>query len=122
MIVEAIRTRGSFNLIHFETSYKLDVFIMRRSPFEQSTRKRVSEQVLPESEHFAVPVVSPEDIILKKLEWYRLGGEISERQWLDVLGVLRVQADNLDLNYLNQWAAQLDVTDLLTRAFVEARL
>jgi hypothetical protein len=65
-------------------------------------------------------VTTSEDIILAKLEWYRLGNEISDRQWRDILGVLKVQAGRLDLDYLRQWAAELNITDLLQRALKES--
>jgi hypothetical protein len=52
-------------------------------------------------------VASPEDTILHKLEWYRIGNEISDRQWNDILGVLKVRGKTLDLTYLRQWASQL---------------
>jgi hypothetical protein len=59
---------------------------------------------------------SPEDIILFKLRWYRLGNESSDQQWSDILGVLKVQAGKLDDAYLEHWAADLQVNDLLARA------
>lgn len=59
---------------------------------------------------------SAEDIILQKLIWYRLGNQISDRQWRDVLGVLKVQAQKLDFNYLNHWAQRLNLVDLLAQA------
>ena len=65
-------------------------------------------------------VTSPEDVILSKLEWYRMGGEVSERQWRDILGVLKTRAGELDLDYLRQWAKELNVSDLLERALKEA--
>jgi hypothetical protein len=65
-------------------------------------------------------LISPEDLILGKLDWYRQGGEISERQWNDVLGVLRVQQDNLDLAYLRRWAVELGLPELLQRALSES--
>ena len=62
---------------------------------------------------------SAEDIILAKLEWYRLGGESSERQWGDILGILEIQGDQLDYDYLRHWSTELRVTDLLERALSE---
>jgi len=67
-------------------------------------------------------IASPEGTILNKLEWYRMGGEVSDRQWNDILGVLKVQGTNLDMAYLQRWAADLSVTDLLERALVDAGL
>jgi hypothetical protein len=120
MIKNAIRARSSFNLIHLPTSYKIDVFLPSARPFERSVRERVVRSRLPAIEDREVPIVSAEDIILNKLEWYRQGGEVSERQLSDVLGVMKVQAGSLDDAYLRRWAAQLGVSDLLERARREA--
>jgi hypothetical protein len=76
--------------------------------------------LVSESPVYHAYVASAEDTILAKLEWYRSGGEVSERQWLDVLGVLKVQAGWLDIHYLRNMAAELGVDDLLERAFEEA--
>jgi hypothetical protein len=67
-------------------------------------------------------VTSPEDVILSKLEWYRTGGEVSDRQWRDILGVLKTQAGRIDLDYLHEWAKELKVADLLKRALTEAAI
>lgn len=69
-----------------------------------------------------ISIVSAEDVILNKLEWYRMGGEVSDRQWGDVLGVLKVQGTNIDLPYLRRWAAALNVADLLEQALDDAGL
>ena len=65
-------------------------------------------------------VKSPEDTILRKMLWFREGGEVSDRQWRDILGVLRAQHGSLDLAYLREWAVRLALTDLLGRATAEA--
>lgn len=63
---------------------------------------------------------TPEDVVLHKLDWYRQGGECSERQWSDVLGVVRVQATRLDRDYMREWAAKIGVDDLLVRLLAAA--
>src|SRR5262249_28163548 len=64
-------------------------------------------------------VKSPEDLVLRKLEWYRAGGHSSQHQWDDVLGVLKVQRADLDREYLAHWAGELGLTDLLDRALAK---
>ncbi|MEW6743961.1 MAG: hypothetical protein AB1486_14515 [Planctomycetota bacterium] len=64
---------------------------------------------------------SPEDTVLHKILWYQKGGGVSERQWGDVLGILKVQRDQLDLGYMRHWAQSLGITELLERAIGEAR-
>ena len=112
----ANRERSSFNLIHVPTAFKVDVFVQKDDRFEISVMARRSTKAATEITEQPLFWVSPEDIILLKLRWYRLGNAISERQWLDVLGVLKVQADKLDWTYLETWANQIGVTDLLARA------
>ena len=82
--------------------------------------ERRSSVSLTEEPAHRIYVTSPEDIVLAKLEWYRLGNEISDRQWMDILGVLRVKTGDLDLKYMHKWADELSVSDLLERALQEA--
>ena len=121
MIRDAIRRRSSFNLIHQDTILKVDVFIPKSRLFDQEELNRVQTKVL-EGNDRPFYVASPEGTILNKLEWYRMGGEASDRQWNDILGVLKVQGTALDMDYLQRWAADLKVTDLLERALVDAGL
>src|SRR6266704_4175313 len=121
MIRDAIKRRGSFNVIHLDTMLKVDVFIPKSRPFDQEELRRAQQEVLLEGTR-PYNVASPEGTILNKLEWYRMGGEVSDRQWNDILGVLKVQGTHLDMNYLQKWAANLNVTDLLKRALVDAGL
>jgi len=118
---DAIRRRSSFNAIHLGTMLKVDVFIPKARPFDQEEQRRVRQEVLVEGTH-PFYMASPEGTILNKLEWYRMGGEVSDRQWNDILGVLKVQATALDMAYLQRWARALEVTDLLERALVDAGL
>lgn len=120
MIVESIRRHSGFNIIHRETIFKVDVFIPRPRPFLQSQLARAQRQEFDLEPKLSANFASPEDTILSKLEWYRLGGEASDRHWRDILGVLKVRAGELDLEYLRKWAMELKVGDLLKRALKEA--
>jgi hypothetical protein len=116
---DAIQRRSSFNVIHLASILKVDVFIPKSRLFDQEELHRVRLITLESSER-SFYVASPEGTILNKLEWFRMGGEVSDRQWNDILGVLKVQGSNLDMVYLRRWAAALQVTDLLERALVDA--
>ena len=120
MILDAIKTRSSFNIIHLDSMMKIDVFILIDKPYPQKAfeRKRI-DTLDDEAGSIKMYLCSPEDIILNKLEWYKAGNQVSERQWFDVLGVIKVQGDSLDLNYLKLWAKELDVLDLLEKALSE---
>jgi hypothetical protein len=121
MIRDAIKRRSSFNVIHLDTMLKVDIFIPKSRLFDQEELRRVQQEVLSEGTR-PFNVASPEGTILNKLEWYRMGGEVSDRQWNDILGVLKVQGAHLDMDYLKKWSANLKVTDLLERALVDAGL
>lgn len=121
MILDAIGRRSSFNIIHLETMLKIDIFVARNTPYDIETFKRRRRDTLDEEQKSAeFYLVSPEDIILNKLLWFRLGGGVSDRQWSDVLGVLKVQKNLLDDNYLKYWASELKVEDLLEKAFQDS--
>lgn len=117
---EAIVQRGSFNLVDRETSMKVDVFIPEREAFaaqEQARARPVRFGTGNDARELFVK--SREDLVLRKLRWYRDGNEVSEKQWTDVVGLLTVQAGRLDVEYLRHWATDLGVTDLLERAMAD---
>lgn len=121
MIKDAIEHRGSFNLIHLDTMFKVDVFIPKQREFDQLQLQRRTTQVIAIDPQEVAFVASAEDTVLAKLEWYRMGGEVSDRQWRDILGILKVQAESLDLEYLRKWSGILGVVDLLETALGEAK-
>jgi len=113
----AILRGASFNVIHFATGLKLDVFIAARHGLgrEQLARRREVVTGLLGGDPLQVPVLTAEDIILVKLSWYRDGGEVSERQWNDLQNVWRVQAGRLDEAYLDAQSERLGTRELLER-------
>jgi hypothetical protein len=120
--LEAIQRRSSFNLLHFETSIKIDLFLPKTTPFEQSAFSRETQVFLGDLEPPRSVVFSTaEDTILHKLRWYDMGGRGSERQWNDILGVMQIQT-SLDTAYLQHWAAELGLGELLEQAFKQAEL
>jgi hypothetical protein len=123
MILDAIKNRSTFNLIHLATMIKIDVFISLGRQFDRkSFERRRKDSISAEPDSIQVFLCSPEDTILSKLEWYKLGGSVSERQWKDILGIIKVQGELLDRKYLNKWAEELGVKDLLEKALVETKM
>ena len=120
MIREAPRDRSSFHLIHQGTMLKVDVFVPRDRPYDrEALRRRTVDRLEEGSASGEFCVATAEDVVLAKLDWFDRGGRASERQWGDILGVLRVQGESLDFDYLTKWAAELGVEDLLRRALRE---
>jgi len=117
MISDAITRKSCFNVIHLHTMFKVDVFAVRDRRYDRVAAGRIRRDRLEIGSHRdTFPMAAPEDIVLNKLEWFRLGDEVSERQWHDVVGVLRVQKEQLDNDYLDRWGGELGVADLLARA------
>ncbi len=116
---EARRLGRSFNVIHLHFFQKIDVFVAGDDLLdrEQLARRVVAR---PEPETRPVFVTSPELIVLRKLDWYRRGGEASARQWRDVLGVLKVQGPRLDRAYVRRMARELGLADTLELALAES--
>jgi hypothetical protein len=118
-MAQAVSRRSSFNLVHLATGIKVDIFILKAEPL--ALQEMIRRQTLPiPGSDIPIQVASPEDTILQKLRWYQIGNRVSERQWNDVLGVLKVSGDDLDFGYLKEWAPRIGVEDLLRQACEDA--
>ena len=112
----AVKAAGSFNCIHFASAIKADFFVAGDDAFEA---ERLANRLRVEMPGGVLYVDTAEHTILRKLEWYRRGGEVSERQWRDVRAIVRIQGDRLDHERLRRWAVRLHVEDLLQRVIGE---
>ena len=112
--MDALARQQMFNIVHLETGFKVDLIICKSRPFSRMEfSRRRPAFYLGADRWFA----TAEDTILAKLEWSRIGS--SERQFNDALNVAKLQRDNLDRAYLEKWARELGVMDLLERLFQE---
>jgi hypothetical protein len=112
---------SSFNVIYLPSMEKADIFVMSSDdPFSTSVMSRRQLHPVSGLTEEGIYIYSPEDIVLQKLSWYKLTPGGSQKQWRDVLGVLKVQLGSLDLAYLNQWALTLKLTDLLSGALLQS--
>jgi hypothetical protein len=113
----AVASGESFNAVHFASAIKVDFFVAGDDPFEA---ERLQSRQRIDTPNGVLYVDTAEHTLLRKLEWYRRGGEVSERQWRDVLAIARIQDDRLDLEHLRVWAGRLGVMDLLERVMRDA--
>jgi len=118
---QAIRNKTSFNVIHTQTAFKIDVFVAQDNEFNNNLLQRAKKIKLSEDTEKTFSVVSAEDIVLLKLMWYKQTDCTSERQWSDILSVLTAQASTIDFEYLKTWAAKLALNDLLQKAISESK-
>lgn len=120
MVRSAVERSSSFNLLHFESAMKVDLFVLGGG--ELDTRQMDRRQQIQAGEDVPVTVwtTAPDDLVLRKLTWFRAGGEISDRQWRDVVGILTTQGDRIDRTALQHVADAIGVGDLLSRALLDA--
>lgn len=118
---EAISDRGSFNIIHLQSAFKIDMFIQKDDDFHRLMFARRKKVKLDESIDHLFDIVSAEDVILLKLQWYQSADCLSDRQWSDVLGVLAVQAGSLDMEHLRDCSEKLGLKALLEKALSESK-
>ena len=115
-ISQAVQNRSSFNVIHLTTAFKIDIFIMANEEFRKQIFSRRKKLPLGEATEKPLSFVSPEDIVLLKLDWYKKTGCLSECQWSDILGVLNAGGTEIDIEYLKSWAEKLGIAELLEKA------
>jgi len=123
MIRTAFAVGRAANVIHYATAWKFDLFPLGGDDYSRAgfARRSFREIQIDDGGSLECAVATAEDTILRKLEWYRAGGERSERQWNDLLGVARTMRGRLDTSYLQQWAPHLKVADLLDALLLEAQ-
>jgi hypothetical protein len=115
MLRDAVLHARSANAFYLPVVTKIDFFGRGYEPFDESEfSRRKAVVVRPSGETLVVK--SAEDTVLRKLLWFRKGGEVSEKQWRDIVSVLRISGDTLDDAYLSAWAGRLKLETLLARA------
>lgn len=119
-IRDAVNRRATFNVIHLGTLFKVDVFVAGDDPPTRRELERRQRYRLVGDPPGELDVATPEDIVVQKLHWYRLGDHVSERQWSDAMSVLAVRGKGLDVRYMRELADEMNVGDLLARALRQA--
>jgi hypothetical protein len=108
--MRAVSSRSQFNIIHPESGLKIDIMISQGDAFDRSRFQRVRR--LRPLEDTDVDFASPEDVILKKMVFYRDGG--SEKHLRDIAGILKISSDGIDMSYIDVWAKKLDLEEIWT--------
>jgi hypothetical protein len=121
-IREAVERKTSFNLVHLQAFFKADVFVAKDDEPSRLQLARAHRYQLGDDPGRGLVVASPEDVVVQKLYWYSLGDRVSQRQWSDAIGVLKVAGPRLDLAYLRRVSIMLGVESILQQACDEAGL
>lgn len=108
MVREAIRSQGQFNIIHPTSGTKVDVIMKQETPFDNSRFERL-HRIFP-AESYQANFAAPEDLIIKKMEYYKAGG--SEKHLRDIAGILKISGEIVDWNYITEWAKRLKLTEV----------
>jgi hypothetical protein len=118
-IRDAVERKSCFNLIHLPSSFKVDVFVSRGRPFDLDSMNRATLETIGGDPALSVTIATAEDSIIAKLEWYKLGNQVSERQWEDVSRLMDLLGEQADIDYLQRAAQSVGVVELLTRLLEE---
>ena len=116
---QALRKESSFNVIHFATAFKIDIFVLVEDEFWSRIIPRKCNLRLT-NRNKEMSFVSPKDMVLIKLDWYRHTECSSDRQWSDVIAVLSAQSQSLDYKYMQTSAEKLGIGELLQKALAES--
>ena len=120
MVRDAVIRKSSFNILHYESALKVDIFVLGEGLLDRRQIDRRRRVVVDAGRSFELWTGSTEDQVLRKLAWFRSGGEVSDRQWRDVLGILVVQADRVNVTDLVATGQLVGLADLVQRALLEA--
>jgi hypothetical protein len=115
MLRYAVLHASCANAFYLPVVTKIDFFGRGYEPFDESEFSRRRPTIVTASGESLV-VKAPEDTVLRKLLWFREGGEVSEKQWRDIVSVLQISGDRMDQTYLTAWASRLNLNELLERA------
>ncbi|MEM8529501.1 MAG: hypothetical protein AAGF95_01580 [Chloroflexota bacterium] len=115
-VLDALTQTRQFSATHLSTMFRIDFFVRDSTPFAKMEFQRRQPVVIRENPPCTAWVATVEDTILSKLRWYQLDSGVSDRQWRDIQTMVRVNEDMLDYTYLQQWGADLQVTDPLDAA------
>ena len=118
-VSKAIQEQTSFNLIHRESFFRVDVFIPQKTDFNASQLERARSELIVSQPQAKAYIATAEDTILAKLNWFQASGGTSQRQWNDVIGIIKIQAERLDHDYMSVWAEKLGLSQLLNKALNE---
>ncbi len=102
---EAVQHQAQFNIIHPSSGLKIDVIIPQNTPFNRSRFARATR--IKPAEDYEASFASVEDVIIKKMEYFRQGG--SEKHLRDISGVLKISGSNVDRDYIADWASKLEL-------------
>lgn len=108
MVRQAINSRSQFNIIHPASGLKIDVYISKGSPFDRSRFARLRKVRLTDAAEASF--AAPEDVIIKKMEYYRVGG--SEKHLRDITGILSISRGQIDQKYITEWASRLGLLEI----------
>ncbi|MEW5743111.1 MAG: hypothetical protein AB1938_29620 [Myxococcota bacterium] len=113
-LTESIRQQRSWNIFHTPTATRIALFPVGPGEFDAEELFRRKQREISGGRRLFVKI--PEDTVLRKLDWFRRGGEANAQQFRDAVGVLQFQGPVIDQRYLDTWAPRLGLTELLQRA------